>query len=348
MKLFLSSVLTFAVAATFWGCNDILPSAPSAIDQPTDPELAVVVDSSRQFFRNYQRERVVSEGSAKTTAGNYSNFTDGTGTISIGIWKSAGYGNHPIVQTTIDPDYVLVGGGANVDYGGGPGAMLTATYPVLSSTNPVTSTLSTWEARSKDHLSVNPHWLYVYAVGMKLQGVSRQTVYNNMAVWIQNSTTTNHPSVTANVAAGYTCIGGGAFAHYTGAGQLLDGSYPSTTSYGWCASSRDHITADPGYVTAYAVGIHENIPGFGSLRRNTPYVIGATSSGLQRITLNPTSGSVPTCPGAWAVVSTSGGWGRMLTELRLYGPQFAASSKDHLKVSSGYIWLRGVEIYKYQ
>lgn len=86
-----------------------------------------------------------------------------------------GKSNKLIVHCSVDPDEVLVGGGC-ADYGSsGNGALLTASYPENSA-------LETWIAESKDHLGKDYHALYTYAIGMRLNGVSRNTLKSLMTL----------------------------------------------------------------------------------------------------------------------------------------------------------------------
>jgi hypothetical protein len=66
--------------------------------------------------------------------------------------------DHPTASVSPSAGYVVVGGGARVNYSGA-GNMLTASYP---------RDKQTWEARSKDHAQSDPATLDVYAIGLKV------------------------------------------------------------------------------------------------------------------------------------------------------------------------------------
>jgi len=66
--------------------------------------------------------------------------------------------NHPTAGVSPPTGYVLVGGGAVVNYSGA-GNLLTASYPRDE---------RTWEARSTDHLQPDPATLDVYAVSLQI------------------------------------------------------------------------------------------------------------------------------------------------------------------------------------
>jgi len=69
--------------------------------------------------------------------------------------------DHPTASVSPSAGYVMVGGGAAVNYSGA-GNMLTASYP---------RDKGTWEARSKDHQQADPATLDVYAVDLQVVDV---------------------------------------------------------------------------------------------------------------------------------------------------------------------------------
>lgn len=338
-------VVGLMLSLVLQGCNLTNPTTTEIKDQENvkndnSQYLSVVSDESRQYYRNYKRERIMPNSMlSKTLQGTYGNFTDATGKVQIGVWRSEGYGQHVTVDCDIDPDYVVIGGGAETDYQKGWGALITANYPLSNA-------LTTWEGRSKDHDQVNYHTLYVYAIGLKLEGVDRNALFNQMSLTSANSGTTNHPGVGCNVPVGKMLIGGGAMVDFHGYGQALVSTYPSSQS-GWYGSSKDHLREDKSSITTFAIGINPVIPGFGTLlfQRLNGATYASTSIGAatQRIT----SGWVLTCPGGR---STYQGWGRMLFQVSP-GPDYnpnsvQVKSKDHVKADCGYTYAYAVMIKK--
>jgi hypothetical protein len=63
-----------------------------------------------------------------------------------------------------------------------------------------------------------------------------------------------HPSASVSVPSGYVMTGGGAQVNWTGNGNLLTASFPSSRST-WEARSKDHVHPDPASITAYVIGI---------------------------------------------------------------------------------------------
>ena len=81
-----------------------------------------------------------------------------------------------------------------------------------------------------------------------------------MAITIQLFTATSpvaqHPTVSVNVPSGYKILGGGAFDHWGGQGNLLTASYPQNLNT-WYVAGKDHEKADPASITGYALAIND-------------------------------------------------------------------------------------------
>jgi vibriolysin len=81
-----------------------------------------------------------------------------------------------------------------------------------------------------------------------------------MALPIQVFTATSgvapHPQVQVTVPQGYKILGGGAFDHWTGAGNLLTASYPLSRDT-WFAAGKDHEVSAPASISAYAIALHD-------------------------------------------------------------------------------------------
>jgi hypothetical protein len=96
--------------------------------------------------------------------------TDWSGKVTFElVSKASAWNEHNDGLTlAVDPDFVCVGGGCNVSpLYAGYGAYIYESRPMLDKTG--------WVASSKDHLWVNYHNLDMWAIGIKLEGVSKQT-----------------------------------------------------------------------------------------------------------------------------------------------------------------------------
>jgi hypothetical protein len=283
----------------------------------------------------------------------YSYFTDWSGQIEVVVMSlpSPGTNGVNMLTATLPSEYVLVGGGANTSFAEpDKGAFITASYPDWNN--------NSWKAESKHHVHVDPHQLTVYAVGIKIQGVTPQTLRSVMTCTpasISNNVT--QPYAQAFLSSTYKLIGGGARIDY-GAddGNLLIFSRPGYNVEYWEAKGKDHVHQSFATIYVWAIGIEEYVPGFGYidlLNDNSDSVVQPTaygSTGLLTQVPNPGNylqGWVPTCAGAISNYSGSNN-GRMLCGFWPYGPNAnsGASSKDINIVTSGSVSSYAIRIRK--
>lgn len=155
----------------------------------------------------------------------------------------SGIAQHPEAETSINSDYVLLGGGFRVDWKG-EGNLATASFPY---------TQSSWKARSKDHIKRDPSNIRVFAIGLKKDLPVGQVVNT---IGKANSSRYQHPAAVADIEPGFVLTGGGAEVHWNGEGNLLWKLEPSTsTTQSFSVASKDHIKYDPSTITAFALGI---------------------------------------------------------------------------------------------
>lgn len=149
---------------------------------------------------------------------------------------------HPEQEVAVESGYVMVGGGAWVDWTG-EGNILFASHPTESKT--------AWRVQSKDHVKSSPARITAYAVGLrsKVAGVSLQS-----AIATAKSNKSNRPQAAAAPPSGYKMVGGGAALTFDNTGMLLTASYPNENNQ-WVARGKDHLVGDNGTVTAYCIGL---------------------------------------------------------------------------------------------
>jgi hypothetical protein len=199
---------------------------------------------------------------------------DPSGRLEMKIWAEYVSGNVNHVEVSVDPDFVLVGGGARVTNNSntetGVNALLTASYPKND------QTFSTFVAESKDHWSPYNHRLWVYAIGMKLYNSSGQAIpaatvkpHLNITMATDNGYG-RRPDAYAETPAGYYFMSGGARVLYNNPGLLL--VYNSGANItgapgtgGWYAIAKDHVVEATGNIEAYVLSFDNNIPEFGTM-----------------------------------------------------------------------------------
>lgn len=271
-----------------------------------------------------------------------SDFTDVSGKVSVRIktcpWTPLPE-QYPTATCQIESDYVLVGGGAEIDGEGVPGALITGSYPDAD--------LTTWTAESKDHEIEFRHRLRAYAIGLKLESVSPNELRQHLRVATQLSSSSNHPVAAAVLPPGYKLIGGGAKAHWETSGLLLTESYPNGSA--WVAAAKDHNYAEIGTVESYAIGITDaEIGDFGQVGVSVISAITQSETGY--------GGASVAVPSGWALTSVGGiadydANGRLLSDLVPFvdpnsptQPGAWVTSKDHTVPDSGYTFGYSVAI----
>ncbi|RKT09861.1 hypothetical protein BX285_6974 [Streptomyces sp. 1114.5] len=158
-------------------------------------------------------------------------------------------GHHNDVPCAVPGDMVAVGGGAT-GTDTPSGALLTASYPNADA--------SAWLASSADHIASNPHTLEVYAIGMKIKGMSRADLLHRMNYSQVESSSASRPNATLGPPPpGYTLISGGF--RVNGPANLATASFPSQGVL-WKVASKDHIVPSPCSITAFAISVQTNLP----------------------------------------------------------------------------------------
>jgi MAC/Perforin domain len=150
---------------------------------------------------------------------------------------------YPVKEVTVGPDYVMVGGGAQVHWHG-EGSLLFASYP---------KDRTTWRAHSKEHVKSSPAKISAYAIGLKCKvtGVKVQSDIRQ-----SESYESSRPIATAAPASGYVMTGGGAVVRWIGTPStlLLTASYPRDQNI-WEGQAKDHIVADTTVIDVQCIGL---------------------------------------------------------------------------------------------
>lgn len=245
--------------------------------------------------------------------------TDASGRVTVSLFLETAtspqqhFTDFPI---TVDSDMVAISGGGRGDET--IGALLTASYP--------DDNLETWLVSSKDHVDVDSHYLFGFAIGMKIAGMTRDQLRKSIGVFKQDSGVAPHPEATASIPNDFVLLGGGFHVFWQGAGNLATASFPSPREAwtAWTARSKDHEISDPSSILTYALGIQQRLQ-VGTIRLNVQ-VIDSSVVPHPRSTAVLPNEFVLTGGGAevhWA------GAGNLLWELEPNVKGFTASSKDH-------------------
>jgi hypothetical protein len=231
-------------------------------------------------------------------------YTDYSGLIHFQVFSAISTKtNHPLITVSVTSNYAMVGGGALVYGYSGNGAFLTESRP-LSST--------TWQAQSKDHIIADPHYLKVFAIGMRIDNVDPAYLRSKIHIVSNTSAYSENPGTSVSVPANCILVGGGAFDNYVnGYGNMLKFSFPIANE--WNAGGQSYRRSDPCQITAYAIGIEDiSYPTVGYLQTTLNQTTVGCLNGLQYCYAPVNSGFALTCPGGY---SSNHLTGRMLVGL---------------------------------
>ncbi|MBN2526440.1 MAG: hypothetical protein JXR76_08600 [Deltaproteobacteria bacterium] len=247
---------------------------------------------------------------------------------------------HSEIGCRVDPEYALVGGGAQtITY-------LPPTYNGYNGSSFITESRPlddrTWQASSTDHLIETSHDLSVYAIGLRLEGVNTKNLREAIH-WKQIEV--NNDTATLQVTPGTQLISGGvatsadpdaAFGRFVTASHFVD----STQWPGWQAASTDHMVSVNGQTTAWILEIDDQIiEGFGKLEFDTlaadPVFV---NHGIATSTVQVKTG--------WALIGIGGSASsdsstvssaRMLTEIAIGDDHRSVrvTSRDYISLAPG-------------
>jgi hypothetical protein len=312
--------------------------------------------------RSQQVEQLV-ETSQSLLATPIDDWADPSNNINITLFRCDWMGPATVVSGSciLPADYVAVGGGAEIDNEGDPGALLIFSFPL--------SDLTGWFVGSRDHIIVPyEHYLRGYVLGMRVRVsgdtyMSAAQLRNHMYV-VSKSTEVSEGAVAAvaNISqspfyqSGDLMVGGGAatFSPGDSEGQILWGSHPSIggNAMQWVAYSKDHGADSPTTVTAYAIGMRQCLEGTGKCFAQFTASSGTTVAGIyQDGYATMQRGSEIPYP-MTSIGAFSSGWsaGRLLTdlipnnggELGNYGWPEVRSKEHHFFDNSGSFYAYGV------
>ena len=161
------------------------------------------------------------------------------------------------VGTERDDDWVCIGGGATAGTAGGPYTpyniqYLTASFP--------SNDFKSWNVFSREHFYPTPISIMGYAIGMKIKGLSKDELIQNLRLTKIDSPEVPHPDQSCLVEPGFLLLGGGfhVLNQPQVGGNLATGSFPDS-SISWRARSKDVDIDSPSIIRVFAIGISPEI-----------------------------------------------------------------------------------------
>jgi hypothetical protein len=208
-----------------------------------------------------------------------------------------------------------------------------------------TANRDSFQASSKAHVQSQPHKLGVYVIGLKIEGVPRAQLLSNISEVTAQSDRSETPQVQLTLPPGRLLLGGYVFSQWVqGAtsGQLLEGSWGTTSGGYWKAKTRDHIDIDSLKITVSLAHIPSSIGGV-QLQSVELGAAVASPSGIGQAIVDFKFAAL-TGIGAWA---EHGYEGRGLTQIGPLNHTFrdyrlVVTSKDHLQSDAGTTWINAI------
>jgi F5/8 type C domain-containing protein len=117
-----------------------------------------------------------------------------------------------------------------------------------------------WRVLSRDHIHAGPFPLVVYAIGIKVQGLTRDELISNLSISKSSGMAVSHPEFRTYLSQGYLLIGGGfnVLDQPEGGGNIATASFPDST-FTWRARSQDMEVVSPSRLEISAIGIKSQI-----------------------------------------------------------------------------------------
>lgn len=257
-------------------------------------------------------------------------FVDWSGDVTITIYSASATTSSIISDFAVPVahDEVLIGGGARIVSHVGKSTFLSANYPNAQS--------NAWVASAKPHIYWDNYTLYVYSIGLKLNGVSAATL-RNYVDYHDKRLKGNYarPPFWFGRRANHDTLCGGI--RVDSPNHLLFENYYDPNTQIWHVRAKSHGITSYSDATGYQISISRDfIPGFGYLDVGSAQGYTGHFGGGQLgvAAAYVPNGSVLACPGAH--VEYWPGAGRLLTNISPSGGNaVTVADKDLQYTSSG-------------
>jgi hypothetical protein len=147
---------------------------------------------------------------------------------------------------------IWMSGLGSIHYPNGRGHFIVSSYP--------NDQLTEWIAESKEHGHQSRRMLVVFALGMKVEGLTKEQLKS----YIKLTKTTSAMASTAPLSSvtlpstNDVLLSGGAQLNTTASGIFLNGSYPEGNR--WIAKGKNLLSTTSSRITSYMISIHKHIP----------------------------------------------------------------------------------------
>ena len=166
--------------------------------------------------------------------------------VKIFAQQSSGQTDNPSASVLVDSSYQMTGGGAKAETGG-PGLLLTASYP---------SSDRGWTTIAKAHSVSSPGSVTAYAIGVKSKTSKPFPPVTRFPSATSGGSLS--PESTINVSSGFILTGGGAEVQYSDTvGCLLTETSPKG-NFGWSGKAKAHSVPSTCTMTVFSLGLNSS------------------------------------------------------------------------------------------
>jgi len=201
--------------------------------------------------------------------------------------------DHHDFDIAVGDGWVCIGGGATGVATPFTGNFLTASFPL--------DDWKTWKVRTRDHIVPHHTKITGYAIGMKVNGLSRDELITSLSHADPITSDDSFlPDSSCPVKDGFVLLGGGfeVLGAMEGGGNMATGSFPDST-LSWRARSKDEYITTKTKIKVYAIGINpkislpDPIPTDANHRKDWNVVTSFASSENMNWTSSPSSSARP-------------------------------------------------------
>ncbi len=284
--------------------------APNGLANPWGADVTLpgpgTYTATFQFADNTVRTCTLEIGNLNTLAPNQGSqnrqalgyTTDVSGLVTTGVWAATSLPADPAFQeVVVPPDFVAVGGGARGAEGPN-GFMVTSSLHDNGNLGPAGPQL--WTAGAHSNVPPQTSAVTTYAIGLKIQGISKATLQQIVAFPLTQSTPPGvpHPTMNLMTAAtfpqGNVAIAGGVQAMQASSphGQYITTTQPLVTQQcyanntceqlvsGWSVASKDHINPSPWWIIVQMTTLPKVLTIAGNTFHIETWVLSANSAVL--------------------------------------------------------------------
>jgi hypothetical protein len=181
-------------------------------------------------------------------------FKGSSGKIRVSVWEREAETSQSLFnnnfEVDVGEDWVCIGGGGTGSED--RGHMLTASYPY--------GPWKGWRISPKDHITPDPTIIKAYAIGMQIDGLTRNELIANLTPGSKESVSNTHTNFGVLIPPGFLLLGGGfqVTQQLPNKGNIATASFLES-SIAWRARSKDMEISSPSPIKVHVIGINPTL-----------------------------------------------------------------------------------------